>query len=388
MRTIAAVTVGRADAGILRPVLPALADGFQVQLVAAGTHASPAGLDTLRDIAADGVMPAALVSTVPEGDDPGAIARAMGAAVIGFTDAFARLKPDLVLVIGDRFETAAAALACVPFGIALCHVHGGELSEGAIDERLRHAITKLSHLHFVAGDRQAARVIQMGEEPWRVIVSGAPALDQLKSIRLLPRGELETRLGRRFDAAPLLVTYHPETIEFAAAERHVVELTAALDGFDGQVVVTAPNVDTSHRTVRQHLQAWVSERPSAVYVEALGTQVYWSLMAIAGAVVGNSSSGIIEAASFKLPVVDIGQRQAGRDRPANVIHAGNDRREITRALACALDPGFRRSLVDLVNPYGDGAAAARIAQTLRDVPLDATLLTKRFHHLQSGVERA
>jgi UDP-hydrolysing UDP-N-acetyl-D-glucosamine 2-epimerase len=380
MKTIAPVTVGRADFGILRPVLDALAGTCNVTLIAAGTHLVP-GSSVHEALHAHEVALAALVPSLPAGDDPAAIARATGSAVAGFADAYARLTPDIVLLIGDRFETAAAALAAVPFGIAIGHVHGGEISEGAIDEQLRHAITKMSHLHFVAGDCQARRVIQMGEEPWRVVVTGAPALDQLKSVRLQSIEQLERRLGLQLPAPPLLVTYHPETIDFASAPAHIAALVAALDEFQRPVVVTAPNVDTSHQAIRHRLQEWVASRGNAVFVEALGTEIYWSVMAIAGALVGNSSSGIIEAASFKLPVVDVGRRQAGRDRPRNVIHADNDRRDIVRAIAQALDPRFRRGLADLDNPYGDGCASPRIARALLETPIDSRLLTKRFHRV-------
>ena len=379
MRHIAPVTVSRADFGILRPVLAALADGFTVELIAAGT--APADASVLEALDADGLRPSAVVDTLPASDQPVAIGRAIGKAVAAFGDAYDRIKPEVVLLIGDRFETAAAALAAVPFALPVAHVHGGELTEGAIDEQLRHAITKMSHLHFVAGDRQAERVIQMGEEPWRVTVTGAPALDQLTQMRLLSIEELEQRVGLRLNVPPLLVTYHPETIDFVSAEAHVQEFLAALDTFTGPVIVTAPNVDTAHGTVRRLLQEWVAGRPSARWVESLGTQAYWSIMAIAAAMAGNSSSGIIEAASFRLPVVDVGRRQAGRDRPRNVIRADNDRVAIARALQRALDSEFRQTLEDLANPYGDGHAADRIARVLADTNGDARLTTKRFHHI-------
>jgi UDP-hydrolysing UDP-N-acetyl-D-glucosamine 2-epimerase len=381
MTTLAAVTVGRADYGILRPLVGALAAHFDIHLVAAGTHLCSASRDDLLSIARVGFPCAAMVATLPEGDDPVDIARAMGAGVVGFAEAYARLQPDLVVLIGDRFETLAAAAAAVPFGLALCHVHGGELTEGANDEQMRHAITKMSHLHFVAGVQEATRVVQMGEEPWRVTVSGAPALDQLRTVSLLPREELEGRVGLALDEPPILVTYHPETIDFTSAALHIDEVVGALDPFERPIVVTAPNVDTSNRVIRRCLEQWVAARQRAVLVETLGTQAYWSMMAIAGVLVGNSSSGIIEAASFKLPVVDVGRRQAGRHRPPNVIHAGNDRREIADAVSRALDPGFRRTLAELVNPYGDGHASERIARVLTETPLDRRLKTKRFHHL-------
>lgn len=370
-KTVAAVTVGRADYGILRPVLRAIGDSpaLQLQLIVAG------GGQPERD----GFAIAARVDATPPGDTPQAIAEAVGRATVGFAEVYAELKPDVLLLAGDRFETLAAASAAVPFTIPIAHLHGGELTRGATDEQIRHAITKLSHLHFVCTKRHAARVVQMGEEPWRVTVAGAASLDNLRSLELLPRVALEKILGVSLEPAPLLVTYHPATLEYERTAEHVDELVAALDAFGEPIVITAPNVDTSNAVIRDRLNRFAASRSNVVAVENLGTQAYFSMMATAAVMVGNSSSGIIEAATFRLPVVNIGRRQDGRDRSANIIDVDAERTSIIRGIRRALDPAFRVGLEQLRNAYGDGHAAERIVGVLSRVAFDSRLMTKRFY---------
>ncbi|MEO8679075.1 MAG: UDP-N-acetylglucosamine 2-epimerase [Vicinamibacterales bacterium] len=390
MRSIAAVSVSRADYGILRPVLRAIqsAPELQLHLVVAGTHLPDAPNSTSGAIAADGFQPAASVPTLPGDDTPLGVARATGRALTGFAEVLESLRPDLVMLVGDRFETLAAAGASALLGLPIGHLHGGELTEGAIDDQIRHAITKMSHLHFVASAPQARRVIQMGEEPWRVTVSGAAGLDIVTSIRWWDTAQIEQAIGLALPEAPLLVTYHPVTLDQGAAAAHVDELIAALDTEARPIIVTAPNVDAGNIVVRARLEAWVRRRPNAAFVENLGVEGYWSVMAVAAAMVGNSSSGIIEAASVRLPVVDVGDRQAGRDRAANVVHVGNTREEIRSGIDAATSPAFRAGLSGLVNPYGDGHAAERIVRVLRETSADRRLLTKRFHHVDPAHHQA
>ena len=278
----------------------------------------------------------------------------------------------------------AAVLAALPFAIPVAHIHGGELSYGAIDDLLRHSMTKLSHLHFVATAEYAARVRQMGEEPWRVLVSGAPALDNLAAIPMLSREQLEERVGLRFDAPPLLVTFHPVSLEFERAAEQAEELLAALDGLDAPIVATKPNADAGGRAVLEKLTAWVKDRPRRVLIDNLGARAYFSLMQVAAAMVGNSSSGLIEAPSFRLPVVNIGTRQDGRSRAANVIDCACERDAVRAAVRRALSSGFRDSLAGLINPFGTGRAAEIIVERLRTVELNDRLLRKAFHDLHPG----
>ncbi|MBI4354227.1 MAG: UDP-N-acetylglucosamine 2-epimerase (hydrolyzing) [Candidatus Omnitrophica bacterium] len=380
MRTIGVVTVGRSDYGIYRPVLRAIqqAEGLALRLFVTGTHLEPSFGLTVRAIEVDGFP---IAERIPMGlgdDSPAGIAAAMGRGTLGFSQAYGRCRPDVLVLLGDRFEMHAAAVAAVPFAIPLAHLHGGELTNGAIDNAWRHAMTKMSHLHFVATEEARRRVLQMGEEPWRVVVSGAPGLDNLRTVKLLTLEEIAFSLGKPLKTAPLLVTYHPVTLEYEQAVWQIGELLAVLEVVDRPVVFTAANADTNGRVIRRAIEAFVASRPSSVVVDALGTQAYFSLMAHAAAMIGNSSSGLIEAPSFKLPVVNIGTRQAGRLRAENVIDVGYGREAILQGIRRALAPETRECLKNMVNPYGEGRAADVMVDHLRGVVLDHRFIAKSF----------
>ena len=380
MRTIATVTVGRSDAGAYEAVWGAIQaePGLRLQIIAAGMHLRPEFGFTIRDLEAKGMEIAERIELPLEDDTPAGVAASMGVAVAAFAKAYCRLRPDLVMVLGDRFEMHAAALAALPLTLPVTHLHGGELTLGAIDEALRHSITKLSHLHFVATEEAGRRVRQLGEEPWRVTVSGAPSLDRLLSIPRLTREQLEARIGLRLESAPLMVTYHPVTLDAGRTEWQVEQLLDVLERCTQPVIFTSPNADTGGRAVAKRVEAFVREHPNARLVPHLGTQAYASLMAVASAMVGNSSSGLIEAPSFALPVVNIGTRQGGRLRAANVIDVDYDADAILRGLQTALLPEFRRHLAGLSNPYGNGQAASLIVRRLRHVRPGPELIQKKF----------
>ena len=380
-RRIAVVTTSRADFGIYRPLLHWLAESPEadLQLVVGGMHLRPDLGHTVDEIGEAGFAIAARIDHLETGDAPLDIARAMARGTEGYAAAFAELAPDIVILLGDRFEMHAAGVAAQPFGVAIAHLHGGELTLGAKDDSYRHSLTKLSHLHFVATEAFARRVRQLGEEDWRVTVCGALSLDNLGSVALLERTELEKCIGLPLDRPPLLVTYHPETFGDLDPGRQTAELVAALAAFDLPVVVTAPNADAGGREVRRRLEEFAGDRADCVFVENLGTRAYFSLMRAAAAMVGNSSSGIIEAASFELPVVNIGDRQQGRPRAANVIDTPCRSDSIAAAVRKAAAPGFRASLAGLANPYAQDRSAARIiGERLVSVPLEARLYKKGF----------
>lgn len=380
MRKIAVVTVARSDYGICRPLLRVLSRdaGVELQLIAAAMHLVPEFGRTADEIERDGFTIAGRVEMLLAGDTPESIAKSMGVGMLGFAQAYARLKPDLLVVLGDRFEMHAAAAAALPFNLPCAHLYGGDLTEGAMDDALRHSITKLSHLHFTSLPESAARIRQMGEEPWRVEVAGLLSLDNIAAVPALTRAELEERCRLSLDPAPVLVTYHPETLEFQLAEQRIDALLAALAEVDRPLVFTAPNADTGGRAIAARIRGFIAGRRGAVLVESLGTQGYFGMMRCAAAMVGNSSSGIMEAPSFELPVVNIGARQHGRVRAANVIDVEPGRDAIAAGVRRALAPEFRGSLRGLANPYGDGHAAERIARRLRTVPLGDRLIRKRF----------
>lgn len=381
MKTVGVVTGSRSDYTILLPILRRIEESksLQLHLMATGAHLLPEFGLTLEAVKADGFEVAEEVEMLLPSDEPQDIAQSMGRGVLGFAAAFGRRRPDLLLVVGDRFEILAAVTAALPFNIPVAHVHGGESTEGAIDEAIRHAITKMSHLHFVATEPYGKRVIQMGEEPWRVVVSGAPSLDNLQGLSLLEVSELQKEYGLDLADPFLLVSYHPVTLEYERTEEQIHELMAALEDVHARFVFTRPNADTRNRTIVRAFRRFVNGHAGAGLVENLGTPGYFSMMKHAAAMVGNSSSGIVEAASFGLPVVNIGRRQRGRLRGRNVIDVKDDRKAIQAGIQKALSPGFRQSLAGMANLYGDGRAAERIVATLESKEIDQTLISKRFH---------
>lgn len=375
------VTVARSDYGIYVPVLRRILSDpdLRLHLIVTGMHLSPEFGLTVEAIDSDGFEIGDRIEMLLSSDTPEGIAKSMGLGTMGMAQSYARKRPDILMVLGDRFEMHASALAALPFKIPVAHIHGGELTEGAIDDALRHSITKLSHLHFVSTEQYARRVIQLGEEPWRVTVSGAPSLDNLHSLKLLDAQELERQYGLNLSPPPLLVTFHPVTLEYEQTEWQMGELLGALSNIEMPVIFTMPNADTGGRAISRMIKESVNTRALTRVVDTFGTQGYFSMMATAAAMVGNSSSGIVEAPSFKLPVVNIGTRQRGRIRPANVIDVGYDRSEILKGIKKATQPEFRESLRHLENPYGRGQAADTIVERLRAVALDETLTRKRFH---------
>jgi UDP-hydrolysing UDP-N-acetyl-D-glucosamine 2-epimerase len=383
MRTIGVVSVARSDYGMYLPLLTAINKDPELYLLlfVSGMHLSPEFGSTVNEIKNNGFKIAAEVETLLSSDTPEGISKSIGLGIIGFSQTFCKTRPDILVVLGDRFEMFAAVVASVPFKIPIAHIHGGEITEGAFDDALRHSITKFSHLHFVSTQRYAERVIQLGEEPWRVHVVGALGLDNLKSAKLLNRKELENTYNLKLEQPPLLVTFHPVTLEVEQIEWQVSELLHALEATKMPVVFTMPNADTAGRLVKRMIQNFVSTHPSCYFVDNFGTQGYFSMMAISAAMVGNSSSGILEAASFRLPVVNIGNRQRGRMKGANVIDVDYNKESIIKGIQDVLDPNFRRSLHNLSNLYGSGDSSEKIIEVLKQISIDDKLLIKRFHDL-------
>lgn len=378
LRRIGCVSTGRADAGIYRPLLQSLLaePAWDICCFAGGTHWSESfgrtavefsDLTRLRIIRVDHLMP---------GDEPADIAETAGRAVAEFGRAFARQPVDLLFVLGDRTEMLAAALAATIHTIPIAHLHGGDTTAGAYDNACRHALTKLSHLHFPALPQHAARLRVLGEEDWRIHKTGALALDALRDFSPEAILELNAATGLDWSRPVFIVAYYPETLASVPPARQIEEVLAALEGFEVQLLMLGPNADVGHEAVRSALVRLASARPGVVLLSALGQRCFWSCLAHAQVLVGNSSAGILEAVSFRLPVVNIGARQAGRVRPANVLDSPLDKAAIAAALAQAIAPGYRSRLRDLANPYGDGRAAERIISVLRVLPARRDLLVK------------
>ncbi len=380
MREIAAVTVGRSDFGAYRPIFLKLQSRPHVQLriIVSGAHLLERFGLTEREIEAAGFPIFARVPSLCVGDTEEAVGRSIGQGVIGFAQLFSRYRPDILLVLGDRFDMFSAVLAALPFRIPVAHIHGGELTEGAIDDAIRHSISKMSHLHFAATEDYARRLEQLGEEPWRISVTGAPALDALNEVEPLEAEELESQFGIAVGSPSLLITFHPVTLESDQTTLQIDSMLKALDAVRADCVFSYPNADTNHGIIIERIEAYTEQRPHCRLVKNLGHRTYFSLMNAVSAMVGNSSSGIVEAASFRLPVVDIGTRQQGRIRSRNVIECGYQTKEIVAAIQKAIEPSFRRSLSDISNPYGDSHAAERIVERLVSVDLGPGLTMKRF----------
>lgn len=380
-RRLAIITGSRAEYGLLYWPIRDLLDAadFEPLLIVTGMHLAPEFGLTVGEIERDEMPIAARVDMLVSSDSPGAIAKSMALGLIGFSDAIERLKPDAMLVLGDRFEILAAAQAAMVHNVPLVHIAGGDTTEGAFDEAIRHAITKMSHLHLVTNDGAWARVVQMGEDPARVQVVGSPGLDHLRRRPLLDRIALESSLGRPLGKRNALVTFHPVTLEPEECVRQQEELLAALNALPDDWVLwfTLPNADTGGRGLAAALQSWAKDRPQASVFASLGQLRYLSLMREADVVVGNSSSGLYEAPSFQLPTVDIGDRQRGRLAAASVLHCEPER----GAIRNAIDKALAMDCTGVKNPYGDGHSAARIVAALRAMPPAERLLKKTFHSM-------
>lgn len=386
-RSVCVVTATRAEYGLLYWLLRALQDDpdIALQLVVTGTHLSPAFGMTVDGIESDGFAIAERVPMALQDDSPAGVTRSLGTATLGFADAFARLRPDVLVLLGDRYEMLAAAQAAMIARIPIAHIHGGETTEGAIDESIRHAITKMAHLHFVAAEDFRRRVIQLGEAPERVWVVGAAGLDNIARLPLLDRAALEAELGIAFAQPSFLVTYHPVTLrdeDPAIAMRTLLEV---LDEEGRSIVLTGVNADTGASSIRREAERFAAARPGHVrLVESLGALRYLSVIQQVDAVVGNSSSGLLEAPALGKPTVDIGERQQGRLRAPAVIHCEATPEAIRSAVKRALAPAHRALAARRETPYGTPGAAQRVVDVLRCHPLD-DILIKRFHDLPGMV---
>lgn len=380
LKSILVLTFARSEYGSTLPVIRTLqnAPGVDLQVVVAGSHLVSEFGQTVRLIEADGVPIAERVETQLAGDSRAAASKSLGVAILGLTSTLERLRPDCVLINGDRLELLAIASVTTALGIPLAHISGGDITEGALDNQVRYAVTQLSHLHFTCMPEHAERLLQQGEEPWRIHVTGDPALDHLNNATWMTRAELEQSLELPLTGPVALVTYHPTTLAGETSEREADAFVSAIEDFPGTLVISAPNPDADRRAILERLERLAARHPRARLIASFGQHRYYSLMASADVIIGNSSSGIWEAPSFRLPAVNVGDRQRGRLRAGNVIDVPPDRQSIRDGVRRALTPEFRRSLAGMVNPYGDGHAAERIVAVLRDISFGPSLLQKRF----------
>ncbi len=379
MRRIAFFTSTRADYGLLRPLMAEVASRPQLilQVIVSGTHLSEIHGATWQEVADDGFLIDARVEMGVGADDAESVARSASQVLLGVAAALVRLQPDVLVLLGDRYELLAAAQAAVLSRVPIAHIHGGEATEGAIDDAIRHAVTKLSHWHFAAAEPYAERIRQMGEAPSHVWNVGAPAMDNIAALEPVPKEALEAFLGLTLRAPAFLVTYHPVTMDADSGLAAMQALLTAIDTSDGSIVITGANADPGATTIRESLQSFANARPGrVVLVESLGARRYLSLMRHVDAVVGNSSSGLLEAPAVGVPTVDIGPRQQGRLRAPSVLHCGESAAEIRQALDMALSPKHRAIAALRESPYGQPGAAQRIVDQLST--LDLCLSAKPF----------
>lgn len=386
-RRIAVVTGGRAEYGLLYWLLRAIDrdPDLELQLIVTGMHLVPEFGLTVQRIESDGFKIAAKVEMLLASDTAVGMAKSLGLGIIGYTEHLACLQPDLIVLLGDRYEMLAAAQAALILRIPMAHLHGGELSEGALDDAFRHAITKFSHWHFVAAETYRQRVIQLGESPERVFTVGALGLDHLTHTPLLDRVQLKKQLNLTLQAQNFLITYHPATLGNQSPQQALAALFSALDHFPNALsIFTRSNADTMGRIINHEIEQYVASHPQrAVLFSELGNLNYLSLMKIADVVIGNSSSGIIEAPALRTATINLGSRQKGRLRADSVIDCPEETEAaILSAIRLALSPAFQAKLQssDLSIPYGGGGACERIQEKLKTLPLEG-ILQKSFFDL-------
>ena len=387
MRKVCVFTGTRAEYGLLRPLMEALRKdaNIRLQVIASGMHLSPEFGLTVREIEKDGFEIQEKVEILLSSDSPVGLCKSMGLGLIGFSEALERLKPDVLVILGDRFEAFAVASSAMICRIPIAHIHGGEATEGLIDEPIRHAVTKMSHLHFTSTERYRQRVIQLGESPDRVFNVGALGLDNIAGMDLPGRTELEEKIGLSLQGDYALITFHPVTLEKNTAQGQFQEILDALSSRkDLRLVFTKANADTEGRIINRMIDRYCAEHPErAKGFTSLGQFLYRSAMKHAAVVVGNSSSGIIEAPSFHVPTIDIGDRQKGRIATRSIIRCRPVEKEITEALDKALSNDFRETARRAQNPY----EKLGTTQTIKDVLVRFELkniLKKSFYDLANN----
>ncbi|QJF52879.1 UDP-N-acetylglucosamine 2-epimerase [Roseobacter ponti] len=385
VRRIAFVTTARSDYNTMYPVMRAASVDPEIdaRIFCAGMHLVPAFGNTWQQLEADGLNIAEKVDFLTDSDRAQDFSEGLGLGVAAFTRALLRQKPDIICVSGDRIENLSLFVAATALGIPLAHMCGGDITEGALDNQIRHVMTKLAHLHFVSMPEHARRVIQMGEEPWRVTLTGDAAIDVIVEQPVLSRAALSEKIGLSGDEPFFLSTYHPQTLGEDTAKEQYTLLLDALADVPERPVMIRPNIDPGFRVLAEMLEDFRARRPDAVIRTSFDRGDFYGLMAHARFMIGNSSSALWEAPSFALPAINVGKRQAGRVAGENVIHiTGLDRGELQTALARARSPDFRGSLQGMTNPYGEGKASELTLECLKKTPLGPALTFKKFHEIE------
>jgi GDP/UDP-N,N'-diacetylbacillosamine 2-epimerase (hydrolysing) len=390
-KIISILTASRAEYGLLKPIIAKLkgVPEFDVRIAITGMHLSEAYGMTYKEIEQDGNLIDVKIGILQETDTPSAVSIAMSKAILGFAEYFKCLKPDLLLVLGDRYETLSVCIAAMNARIPIAHLYGGETTEGALDEAIRHAITKMSYLHFTSTELYRKHVIQLGEEPSRVYQVGAVGIENIRSMKLLHRKELSQSLGITLDRPYALVTFHPATLEKSGVEAQMEELFGAFEQQkDLNYIFTKSNADSGGLTINRMIDHFVREHKNACAFESLGVLRYLSAVKYCEAVIGNSSSGLIEAPSFGVPTINIGDRQRGRIQSTSVINCDPTREEINRAITLARTREYKEAASKTVNPYGDGSTSDKVVEVLKEYILGEKFqLMKRFYEIDFSLPK-
>lgn len=387
-RKVCVVSGTRAEYGLLRWLMQGIKDdsALSLQLIVTGMHLSPLFGSTYKEIEEDGFHINCRVEMLGGGDSTFDISKSIAEGIVGCAKAFNELQPDIVVLLGDRFEIFSAATAALLAKIPIAHIHGGESTEGLLDEAFRHCITKMSHLHFVAAKEYRDRVIQLGEDPNHVYLVGGLGTDTIKREKLLSKTELESELNLQLRPRNLLITFHPVTLENDTAKIQMGELLKALSVLpDTTLIFTMPNADSGGRLLMKIVEDFLTTHPNAYAFKSLGQLRYLSCVALVDGVVGNSSSGLTEVPTFMKGTINIGDRQLGRLKATSILDCEPNEKDITKALGVLYSSDFKRTLERTINPYGDGGATEKILDTLRTANL-AGLIGKKFHSLEETCE--
>lgn len=386
MKSVCIVTSGRADYGILKPLIHAINDDadLDLRLVVTGMHLCPEYGNTVTEIVRDGFPVYKKIDIQLSSDFPKTMSKTMGLALICFADFFEEYSPDLVVLLGDRYEIAAVACAASNQRVPIAHIHGGELTEGAVDNSFRHAITKMSHLHFTSCDSYRQRVIQMGEHPDTVFNVGAMGVENVNALPRLPLEEIGRRIGHPLsEQSYVLVTFHPVTLDDGSAARQLNEIMLAMEGFPELFfIVTKANTDAGGRTINELWAQYCLRNANCILVDSLGVPLYISSLRHASFMLGNSSSGILEGPALKIPIVNIGDRQQGRIQAANIINCQPVAEEVARAIRTALSPEFKQLAANVDNPYGDGFTSGKILKIIKERLAQGINVKKKFYDLE------
>lgn len=386
MKKICVITGTRAEYGLLKPLIKKIKEheNLILQLVATGMHLSPEFGLTYKEIESDGYEINEKIEILLSSDSATGISKSMGLAMISFSECFERLRPDLIVVLGDRFEIFSAVSAATVAKIPVAHLHGGETTEGAFDEAFRHSITKMSHLHFTSTEEYRRRVIQLGEHPSRVFNVGAIGIENIKTLNFLSKEELEKSIKFKLGEHFALVTFHPVTLEHGTSEEQFRNLLDALDEFNEmRVIFTKANADTDGRIINKLIDSYVEKnKDRAIAFTSMGQLRYLSTMKYASMVIGNSSSGIIEAPTFKVPTINIGDRQKGRVKAESIINCQPIKDEIKKNIEKLLyDNKYTTKLKDVVNPYGDGNVTEKILRKILNFLNEDLNIKKTFYDI-------